>query len=199
MKSIFLAFFLTICYFSYSQVQNLEGFLGIKFGSSREEVKKSMLLRQDCKLDIQNSNENVLFFDNVNFGGRKTEYIIFKFVNNQFHTGAVVLKPELESKCIELYTKIKDELNEKYFVTDKDYENYKYPYEKGDGHAETAIAVGKAEFVSYWFFNQDTDGEIQNAISIQIKEDFNIVITYQDGKLITEAIKKQKESNFKDY
>lgn len=178
--------------------QNLDGFFGIKFGSTREQVKSIMLERKNGKIDLENCSEKKLIFDNVKFAGRMSQFVLFSFVNNKFHTAKVIIKEPLESKVVDVYNDIKTELNTKYFKTTDDFENYKSPYEKGDGYTETAIKVGKLTIAAYWTFkNPNSDAE--NLISLEIDEKMLIKIGYQDGLLIKEAVNIKNKENFSDY
>jgi hypothetical protein len=176
--------------------QKLEGFLGIKFGASTESVKDFMLAKPNCNLDLENSDNNQLFFEGAKFAGRDPLFILFKFVDNKFHTACVLIKPKLESQTIDLYNEIKDEINEKYYKTSEDYETYKYPYEKNDGHTETAIELGKASFSSYWKFNASSK---DNYIALSITEGLHIKISYQDGMLVQIAVERENAKNNDDY
>ncbi len=176
--------------------QQLEGFLGIKFGTSSEDVKDFMFTKPNCTIDLENSDNNQLFFEGAKFAGREPLFILFKFVDNKFHTACVLIKPKLESQTIDLYNEIKNEVNEKYYKTEEDYETYKYPYEKNDGHTETAIELGKATFSAFWKFNSSSD---ENYIALSITEGLHIKINYQDGSLVQIAVDREKAKNIDDY
>jgi len=199
MKTITLLVLMAIPIISYSQT--LDGFFGFRFGCSMDSVKKEMLIKPGCSLIDKYSSENMLAFEGMKFAGRDATYMIFGFINNKFHTGSVLISPNLKSKIIELYSDIQGELNEKYYKTTKVYENYTSPYEKGDGYYETAIKLGKADFSSFWkFVNPKSNKEDQkNSISLKITPTLNVSIKYQDGILIDEAVDKSKAKNFKDY
>jgi hypothetical protein len=178
----------------------LDAFLGLKFGASIEHVKEIMIAKPDCVLDFENSDNENIIFNGLKFAGRETLLIMFKFINNKFHTAYVFIKPKLESYVIDLYTGIKNEINDKYYITEEDYETYKFPYEKNDGYAETAISLGKASFTSFWKFkNRDTSENIYNYITLDITENLDIRVCYQDGFLAELYINKQKEKNQADY
>ena len=160
-----------------------------------------MLAKPECKIDQKNSNEALLVFTGISFAGRNTLFISFDFINRKFHTGSVYFDAGLESKVIDYYTEIKNELNEKYYKSILDFELYKEPYKKGDGYTESAIKLGKATFSTYWTFKnakQKSDEE-NNSIALVINERLRVVLSYQDGVLITEAIEKVKSKNLKDY
>lgn len=197
MKKILFVALLFITNSIYSQT--LDSFMGIKFGTSRDSVKKIMLSKQGCTLNKESSGDDFMAFQNVKFAGREALFISFKFVDNKFHTSSVLFTSTLESKAIELYNDIKDELNEKYYKTESDFETYKYPYEKDDGHVETAIKIGKATFSSFWGFKNSNDENITNYISLIISETLSIILSYQDSILLKIAIEREKQKNNADY
>lgn len=197
MKNFILIILLLVSVNSFSQT--LDGFFGMKFGSSKESIKKIMLEKPGCNFDTKHSTEDILIFNGLKFAGRDIQFMLFSFTNNKFHTSRVVLVSELESKTVELYNEIKGELNEKYFTTKSDYEFYKSPYEKGDGYTESAIKLGKAEFSAFWKFKNPNSPEGQNIISLEINPSLSISLGYQDGVLIKEVVSKTKEKNYKDY
>jgi hypothetical protein len=180
--------------------QSLDGFLGLRFGTTADSVKKIMLAKPGCKLGVK-STKDVLMFTDCKFAGRGATLIVFRFINNKFHTGRVFLSPSLDSKIVELFNTVKGELNERYYTTTQDYERYDYPYEKGDGYYESAIKLGKAHFSAYWDFTnpKSENKEDNNIISLEIDEDMYVIIGYQDGALIKEAVEAQKSKDYKDY
>jgi len=177
-----------------------DAFLGLKFGASVEHVKETILAKPGCVLDIENSDNENIIFNGLKFAGRETLLIMFRFIDNKFHTAHVFIKPKLESHIIDLYNEIKDEINDKYYITEEDYETYKFPYEKNDNYTETAISLGKASFSSFWKFkNRDTSENIYNYITLDITENLDIRVCYQDGILAELYMTKQKEKNQADY
>jgi len=197
MKKVYLLL-LMLCMFvsGYGQSKDtLDGFFGCKFGSSRQVVKAIMLSKAGSK--VYSEDVNSIIFTGVKFAGHKVNVIIFQFVNNKFHTAKVLLSSPYESGVIDLYNDIKSGINERYYVTDGDYERYDEPYYKDDGYTISAIKLGKANFSAYWeFSNSRSDKEDDsNTISVEISQSLSVIISYQDGVLINEVIKK----NNKDY
>ncbi|RYJ44495.1 hypothetical protein [Flavobacterium beibuense] len=174
----------------------LDGFLNILFGSTQETIKEKIKDR-DGIIDTENSNEEHLLYNNVKFAGYNTELIIFLFYENQFAKASIYIKPSLESRVIETYRSICNDLNNKYYTTDKDFETYDYPYEQNDGHTETAITIGKAEFSCFWNFNAGDKED--NYISVIINEFLEIQITYENGYLNNLLVNKNKEKDSQDY
>ncbi len=177
-------------------MKKLDSFLGIPFGSNQRLVNEKLLERNGTYNEI-NSDDITMTYEGIIFGGRQTEFIMFTFFDNQFCKASVYIKPYLESKVVEIFNQIKSEINSKYFITKKDYETYDFPYEKNDGHTETAISLGKAEFISFWNFGNGRDTD--DYIVLKIDENLNIVISYEDGVLLDKLVKKTQQKNIEDY
>ncbi len=175
----------------------INGFLNISFGENKQSTIEKIEERNGI-LDLDNSTDDSLIFDNLKFAGRETIFSAFHFINDKFCRAMVFLKANLESRTIELYQQIKEEITQKYYITNQGFENYQYPYEKNDGHTETAISMGKASFSSFWKFKNDKTNE-DDYISIKIDENFHIIIVYENGRLMNKYDVNKNENNFQDY
>lgn len=177
--------------------QSLDGFMEIKFGSSPETVKKIILAKPNAELEKEHTKDNTLFFKGLTFAGREVLMIGFKFIDNKFYDAIVGLRVTSSTKIYELYKEIKTELNNKYFVTTDEHEEYKSPYKKGDGLTEQAIQKGKANMYAYWKFkNGDLD---TNYIGLGTSNGFFISLNYRNGVLAKLAEEKNKAEKNKDY
>ena len=176
----------------------LTGFLGIEFGSNKEFAKEKILSREGAIFDEENSSEDILFFDGVKFGGRKTSYLFLMFIDNKFAKSSVVINPKLDAFAIDLYKEIKSEINSKYYITEDDFEIYEEPYYENDGYTETGIQAGKIKFSSYWEFADQNNGQ-DDFIALRITEDMEIIISYEDGDLADEMANKRNKENSEDY
>lgn len=175
----------------------INGFLNIPFGENQQKVIE-MMNEKGGILSLENSNHNALIFDNIQFAGHPTTLIAINFLKEEFCRAMVFIKASLESRTIDLYKQIKEGINEKYYQTKNDFENYEYPFEKNDGHIETAITLGKAIFSAYWNFKNEESKE-DDYISVKIDENFQIIITYENGQLMKALVDSQKQENHKDY
>ncbi|WP_312391036.1 hypothetical protein [Chryseobacterium sp.] len=175
----------------------INGFLNISFGENKESVIKKINERNGI-LDSQNSTEESLIFNNINFAGRETSFLAFHFINDQFCRAMVFLKANLESKTVNLYKEIKYEINERFYKTRQDFENYEAPFEQNDGYIDTAISLGKANFSSFWSFKNEQAKE-DDFISLKINENFYIIITYENGDLMDKYESNRKKNNYQDY
>lgn len=177
-------------------MNKLESFLGIPFGSNKDLVIQRLAERNGI-LDETIGNNDTLFFSGISFAGRNTESILTTFYDNQLCKASVYIKPNLESKTIEIYTQIKNELNEKYYTSKSDFEVYDSPYEKNDGYTESAISQGKAEFSCFWSFGDGS--ETDDYISVKIDENLEIVIAYEEGELLDKLVTRNQKKNNLDY
>ena len=159
--------------------QNLDGIMSIKFGSSIDVVKKAMLARPSCTINEKRSDTNRLYFNEQNFGGRETLFVLFKFYKNKFHTASVFIRPAFEQKLADLYTDLKKELEAKYFKATE------YP----------TVPLG----LLWEFKNKNSKENIYNTIIMEVTETMNIKLTYQDGLLILPVLKAEKAKNNSDY
>lgn len=175
----------------------LDGFFGIKFGSSQELVKSTMI-KKGFIFNNKSDGTNLLFHKGK-FAGREVRDIMFVFHNKQFHTAYVSFVPSLSGDIINLYEIICKEIIDKYFPADLVVERYIYPFEKDDGHYETAIKSGKAKLVSFWEFKAPKNNAKNNRITVMIASDMFVGLIYIDGYLSELAQNAEKEENTKDY
>lgn len=181
--------------------QSLEGCMGIKFGSSQDIVKKSMLAKPGCRLSTTLSGKDILIFTNVQFAGHRTIGIHFYFIDGKLHSASVIVQADLESQVIDLYNTIREEINSKYYPTKLYEEKYTSPYEKGDAQTETAIKLGKASFASYWKFKNTAypSEDMDDCIFLDITKQLYIKIRYQNTFLFKIAYDRLKEKINADY
>ncbi|MFC0426537.1 hypothetical protein [Chryseobacterium scophthalmum] len=107
----------------------INGFLNISFGENKQSTIEKIKERNGI-LDLDNSTDDSLIFDNLKFAGRETIFSAFHFIDDEFCRAMVFLKANLESRTIELYQQIKEEITQKYYITNQDFENYQYHMKK---------------------------------------------------------------------
>lgn len=168
----------------------ISSFYGIKFGLSFIAVKDAMKAKGYSPFS---ENDGVLLgYSNVSFGGRTPMLMLFKFDDSTFFEGSVFFKHDLESRTLDLYNDIKEDVTSKY-GDGESYESYDYPYEKSDGHWETALKLGKAHISTFWVKHSGA------AIQLEVTNDFSIELSYQDKKLIKQVVNKQQSKALEDY
>lgn len=189
MKTILLLLFIPPL-ISYSQpTSKVDGFFGIGFATSIEEVTKTMSIK-NAKIDTK--NEELIIYEGTEFGGRKSVFVSFEFYENKLCGGMAMFNSDLKSGTIPLYNSLVKDITDKY-GDGLSKEEYDYPYEKGDGHTITAISIGSARFNTHW---PNLEG---GSISVIVTKDHNIGIIYKDKLLTFFKEKEEKSKNSKDF
>lgn len=202
MKKIIL-FILTIITINVN-AQELNGFMGIPFGSSNEEIKKTFLSKNPTA-KIYTDKPTTLTFTDFTFGGRKAAAVIFGLTDDsKMHTAVVLLENNNgDDYVFELYDNVVTDINQKYHYSDVTNEIWKYPYDKSDkfNHGVTAVKTGKCVLQSMWYFdvNDPNTHDDDNIIAVENTQSCLVKITYQNGLMISDVENKNKEKNSKDY
>jgi len=188
MKKTLPIILLLIPFFGFSQTTTkpIDGFLGIKFGSTKLQVITALKAR-GAKL-TRDGDANNLAFNNISLGHRAAEFLIVRFVDNKAFDAEFTFKPD-DNHVIEYYKSLESDLNDIYGKGEDDIK-YTAPYKEGDGHDEGALVVGAAQYSTNW---QAANNNMIN-ITIQKQEIalLEIVLTYQDDALSTLLDSKQK-------
>jgi hypothetical protein len=196
MKKTIVILLLTI---SNAYGQNLNGFMGFPFGTSKNQIKTEFKAKQPSAT-IYTDEKKTLTFTDAKFGGREAIGIVFAFTDDsKLHTAVVLLEPEFPDKVFTLYDEIITDINTKYHYYDNQNEDWTYPYDKSDKyqHGVTALKLGKLDASTMWKF-PTTDGE-DNVIQVSITSSAFVKISYQDGNLINQVVSKNKEKSSADY
>jgi hypothetical protein len=192
MKNLTLIAFLFLPLFSIAQTKKpIESFLGIKFGSSVAQVKTAMLARGST-FDTKNSKAELLLFDQVTLGSRKTSVFGVKFINGQAYCAIFIFKPELQARTLEFYNDLKKDMTEVYGDGESK-KTFKYPYKDGDGDELMAIESGNADYSTLWFDDK------RNVIAEKITSEMEITLIYQDAALESIASEKDKAKEKADF
>lgn len=195
MKKTLLIALLLIPFLGISQTTKpVDGFLGIKFGSSRAEVAAALNAKGGI-INKAQSTPNLLSYKNIKLGHRNAAVFLVKFFNNKAFEADFLFDAEMDAKTLEYYKELVSDINENY---GKGQENNKYqePYnaEDDDGIKINAIQNGKAEFETVW-----ESSPTKNTISTSISTELTVVLTYQDSNLADQAINNQKSKEKADF
>lgn len=196
MKKAILIFLLSV---NYVFAQPLTGIMGVPFGSSKADVKAIMKSKYP-DADLIQDLSTVLTYTGIKFAGKQTIGIIFSFnFEDHFHTSKVLLSTDIDEKVMDIYEGVVSDIDEKYHRHDHQIEKWSYPYDSSDrnNHLVTAIKMNKLTCQTLWKF--PIEGKEDNMIEVTINNKCSVVITYQDGDLITSVVKKNKEKNSQDY
>jgi len=173
-----------------AQYKAIDGFLGIKFGSTAAQVTEALKAKGGV-INPRKTNDKELTFDNITLAGRKAVAVFIKLVNNQAYEAQFVFKPEVENKTIEYYNALVADITGTY-GTGKSLKNFKQPYTDGDGYEITALKAGSADYSTVW---NDSNNQIIVAITTNTEGTLRVRLFYSDGKLDAISENKQSEAN----
>jgi len=194
MKKTLLITLLLIPFLGFSQTTKpLEGFLGVKFGSSKADVIAALKARGG--VISSSSTDKAVICTNIKLGTRLSEQLNIYFFNNQMFQGTFYFKPDHDDDVINDYKALVNDISEVY-GKGKSTADFKPPYKNGDGDEILAIKSGDANF--YTNFRSDN-----NLLQIKIlsTKDYNVYVlaSYYDNTLVAQAEGKEKEKAKSDY
>lgn len=194
MKKNLIIILLLIPFWGISQTTKpIEGFLGVKFGSSRQEVIAAIKAKGGI-LDADSPADKA-YFTNVSLGPRAAETLFVFFTNDKLYKGVFYFKPDQEPQTIEYYNALVSDISEVY-GKGKAVRTFKSPYQEGDGYEITALSSGHATF----FTNFDrANGLIQIGIKTLKDESLYVLVYYEDKTLSAEVEKNEKQKAKSDY
>lgn len=170
--------------------KNLEGFLNIPFGTSKE-VLLELIKEYEGVIDEKNNDSETLIMINMIFNGDQTQFILFKFFENKFWKAVVYLSTD-RKLVLKTYEEIKRELNNKYFFTETTYESksrilnfLKLNF--------LALQLSRIYYLSKWSF--DNSPYKDNCIILEIDKGFDLKLTYLSESIEGEFFKNKN----KDY
>jgi hypothetical protein len=195
MKKTLLIALLFIPFWGISQTtKEIEGFLGIKFGSSKAQVQSALNAKGGI-LDKKTSDANLVVYKNLKLGHRDVMLFFIKFVNDKAFEADFVFDPGLEAKTIEYYYGLVNDINDNYGKGEST-ATFKSPYSEKDPETVRILAIKNAEanYETIWESPNN-----KNVISVTIPEELTVILAYQDSALIQEAINSQKAKEKSDY
>ncbi|MEO6521361.1 MAG: hypothetical protein ABIN91_06785 [Mucilaginibacter sp.] len=158
-----------------NEKKSIDGFWGIKFGASVDEVKTAIAAKGGTYSTGSSKPDN-LMFSGASFTGRNTEYINVRTVNDKFYEASVGFPELTDVQLIPTFNTIVSELSAVYGDA-KIEKTFKEPYKEGDGLEAGAIRIGMASYVARWKTNNG------NTIIVQINKNSTITIFYTDTAL----------------
>jgi hypothetical protein len=191
MKKTLLITLLLIPFLGISQtLKPIEGFLGIKFGSTKAVVIAAMKAK-GAMLNKDNSGVDHLDFDNVKLGHRLAVDFVVKFIKDKAYSAVFAFKAEEDPKTIEYYDGLVSDINGIYGSGTPTSE-FKSPFKNGDGHETLAIEQGYADLFTDW---QSGTNSIQASITSKL----DIIVLYQNDTLYAEAQAAEKAKEKSDF
>lgn len=199
MKKILLIALLLIPVIAFSQntTKSIDGFLGIKFGTSRAAVLAAVKAKGG-KL-AESSEADGLAFTNVHLGQREAAIFIVRFVDGKAYRAEFTFEPEDDYHAIEYYNGLVNDVNEIY-GKGQSTKKFTSSFVEGDGHEVGALLIGAASIYTIW---QSANNNLINASIDKDEEDgstsLEISLIYQDDALNNIYESKQKASSKSDY
>jgi hypothetical protein len=194
MKKSILITLLLIPFLGFTQTTKpIEGFLGIKFGSSKTDVVAAMKAKGGVL--SSSSTDSRLVFTNVKLGQRMPDWITVFLFNDKLYQGVFFFKPEHEAQTIDNYNSLVSDISGVYGPGNP-YKSFKSPYKDGDGYEVTALSSGNATIFTNWGSEK---GNLLQAVIDTIKDDLYVKLIYVDIVVQTQAIDAQKAKEKSDY
>jgi len=171
----------------------IDGFLGIKFGSTAKQVT-SVLTGKGAIAETEEAKD-VLRFNNLSLGSRKLDDFYAYFINDKVFQAEFFFKSEPEAKTIEYFELLAQDITGVYGKGEYS-RIFKSPYKDGDGYEITALKSGNAEYYITW--KDNNQNTIREEVNI-IDDILYVKLSYQDKVLTRKAIAKQTENDKSEF
>jgi hypothetical protein len=192
MKKALLIIFLLIPFIVFSQTTKpIDGFLGIKFGSSKTTVIAAIHAKGG-KINKENSTGHSLAFDNVKLGHNEAAVFLVKFIDNKAYEADFGFRPDKDDEIVTLYNDLVSGFNQVYgsgVVTN----NHTSPYQADNGNTIAGITSGNIDMHTLW------QSSNTNTIYITIMTQLAVRLVYQDHALSLQAVAEQKAKDAASY
>jgi hypothetical protein len=194
MKNLILITLLFVVFRGEAQTTKpIDGFLGIKFGSSAAQVTEA-LKAKGAGLFPGPTAESIAF-GNISLANRKIATLFVHFVKDQAYEAVFVFKPDQEAKTIEYYNALVKDISDVYGLG-KVSKKFKQPYSDGDGYEITAIKTGNADYLTNW---EDGANYMTVKIEPNATGELRVRLYYNDGKLVKIYNEQQKAKNKSEF
>jgi hypothetical protein len=200
MKNLIFIALLFVVFQGKAQITKpIDGFLGVKFGSSPMVVAQALKLKGAIPNVAHNNNykkNKDLYFKHLTLGIRKASNLYVSFVDDKAYEGQFEFEPDFESNTIELYNALVTDINNAYGIRGIANKSFKKPYEEGDGYEITALKTGNATYDTLW-----KDGDNYISLQILVDDDGSLTLRlyYTDGKLQELAEKREKAKSNSEF
>jgi hypothetical protein len=191
MKKILFIALLLIPFLGFSQTTKpIDGFLGIKFGSSKLAVIAAIKAKGGI-IDKAASAGDRVAFTNVKLGHRSSVGFAVRFFNNKAFFAVFLFQADVEPKTVAYYDNLVSDITDIYGAGAATRE-FRSGFVDGDGNESTAIENGYADLYTVWNANN-------NSMRASISNKLLILLTYQDDALRAEADAAQKAKEKGDF
>jgi len=187
MKKLLLFTLLIIPFFGFSQTTKpIDGFLGIKFGASKEAVIAALKAKGNVP-DKRSPGAKVLSFHNVKLGQRSADGLFVRFIDNKAYFALFIFTPDKQPQSVEYYTALVNDISDVYGKGEST-SDFKSPFKDGDGNEMTAIQEGYTTIFTDWHSGTNSVQATIHGTSDLI----TVLLIYQDDTLSAQVDKKQK-------
>lgn len=197
MKKVYILMVLLIC-FIFGQITycaepaTLDGFLGLPWGASSQQIKNLMKTRP--KTTLKSEDQKVIIYEST-FAGEDAEIGFFIYQDKMWQ--AVILINFEEYEVIKKWKTFCEDISQKYGFSGEKYYFFESPYYERDGYEEQAIRRGKGTAFAFWEF-QKQDGSASDYISCEITTSLSLLLRYQNGQLASIAVNAYKKEKSAD-
>jgi len=189
-KTLFITLLFLIPFIGFSQTTKpVDGFLGIKFGSTKAEVLAALKAKGGV---LDRDTTDLLVFTHINLGHLTTYAVYVNFVDGKAYQGQLVFKDEADDRTIDYYNDLVSQVNEIY-GTAKSRRVFRSTFTDGDGYETTAIKEGDADYNTIW------TADNKNTIRATINDHLYVFLIYQDSVLTNQSIAQQKAKEKGDF
>ena len=190
MKKTLLIALLLVPFWGITQTTKpIDGFFGIKFGSSKAEVIAAVKAKGGTL--NAGATDDLLFFSNVSLGHRPAEYLEVKLFNDKAYFAAFIFQPENEASTLGYYDGLVSDISGAY-GKGKPVVEFKDPYKFGDGNETQALSLSEGSMFTDWHSGK-------NSIQININTKLMVVLMYIDDTMNAQAKAAQKAKEKSDF
>jgi hypothetical protein len=163
--------------------QPLPDFLGLPWGTSRDEAQAFMESHEGVHALEEQNSESVMVYQGGLFAGQEVAMWILQFVADQLHTGKILMVPQPGS-AIATFKHVTASLSDEYGEPTQGGIIVNPPFTEGQEVEAIAAGAGMAAFL--YAFGEGA--EVEGSIFCHVAESGNVVTTYQHQTLNMLAI-----------
>jgi hypothetical protein len=199
MKKLLLLLVLVANVATAQTTDTLSGFLGLSFGSTKEQVREFISKNGGT---ISSEKPNTIYAINLKqvLTPCKVTITMFKFTSdNKMVSGSMLVEPSSDPLIFDAYDGIVSKLSSKYGEGDEAVDA-KYPYSKEDKRRLSAITAGYVAVETMWNLNDsDPNNTEKNTITVRITNNPKVFIRIENTKLYKQFDKEEKEAEKNSY
>lgn len=190
MKKLSLITLLLIPFLGISQTTKpIDGFLGIKFGTSKAATIAAIKAKGGV---LNDKDDGDCLFTGISLGQRSCEELMVSFFKGKVYQATFFFKPDNNPSAIDYYNSLVSDISAVYGKGSPT-KTFKSPYEDGDGHETGALEGGYATYFTNWTSNNNN--LIQAAIR-PMDDDLYVVLYYDDKTTDNAATQAANKSAF---